>query len=372
MTEATDICNTRSTPTLDELIRRDLRRKAWFVAIVATILILWPCITWSGAAVLSAVSNNLIVLLPVWWAISARRRLAGHRLPIERDEQRSLRRWACDLCGIGLLTYPLGSMFYYYYEFHGEAPFLSIADAFFYSTYPFLIPGILLLAARGMSGVARGRLLLDTLLVTVYIAAFSWFFVLGPILVNGADSMLETVLAAAYPAFDLTMIFCALFISSRIVGQHAWRVSFPLTIGLVSNVIADTWWGIEIRNDTYQVGEVVDAFWPIGFMLIGLGVRANRLLPFLAGDETSLESSHARPSSPVWRSLLPYALLPAIVVLVIYNANNESHPWIRNCVYASSLVLLCLLLVRQLLAIQENVDLNRQLRTTLDDLHASH
>lgn len=357
-----------STVATDCLIQRDLRSKQVITAVISLFLVSWFLVVPYGRETLSSFANILLPLLPVCWCLFPGRKFRG--MVRTGETQPHARRWASILVGLGTLCFPVGSCIDYSYALRGIDPFPSAADFFYFATYLFLLPGILLVATRGTSNIARGRLLIDSALTVAALSTFSWYFLLGPILIEGSSSLLESVLSAGYPVFDLANLFCVLFVSGRIAGTHAQRVIFPLAFGVLVNITADTWWGYRVLVGMYEVGEVVDAGWPIAYLLMGLALRAHLLARYVPNDS----AAHAKTLrfTPLWRSLLPYVLLPAIACLIAYDYYNDSDSFYNYGIYGGSLIVLVLLLVRQLLSIHENIGLNRELAKTLDALHDSH
>jgi methyl-accepting chemotaxis protein len=108
--------------------------------------------------------------------------------------------------------------------------------------------------------------------------------------------------------------------------------------------------------------------WPVAYMLIGLGAFAVRLAP--TGEATTpdepgdtLHTGSSPVEQRVWRSLLPYALVPAVGVLAFYawraSAGNGS---LALGVYLGGAVLIGLVLLRQVLTLVENVRLYNRLQ----------
>src|SRR5215216_659828 len=98
-------------------------------------------------------------------------------------------------------------------------------------------------------------------------------------------------------------------------------------------------------------------------MLIGLGAFAVRLAPVPPDEMPRATTTLARQG--LWRSLLPYTLIPAVGVLVVYawraSAGNGS---LAAGVYVGGTVLIGLVLLRQVLTIVENTRLYNRLQGT--------
>ncbi|HCJ33543.1 MAG TPA: hypothetical protein DHV65_04490, partial [Ktedonobacter sp.] len=101
----------------------------------------------------------------------------------------------------------IGQVIYTYYDMHGWPPFPSWADAGYLSTFPFLLLGILLLPSRPLSGATRSRLLLDGFIIMTAVVTFSWYFILGPTMLQGYESSFAEVVGSTYPFFDLVLIY---------------------------------------------------------------------------------------------------------------------------------------------------------------------
>ena len=130
-----------------------------------------------------------------------------------------------------------------------------------------------------MPVTARTRLALDGLMIMTAALTFSWYFVLGPVVQQGTETVLAKVVSAAYPLADIVLIACLLILALR-PGEHALRVAaYLLALGLGLVVVLDSIYGYQTLNDTYVTGTILDVGWPVAYMLIGLGAFAVRLAP---------------------------------------------------------------------------------------------
>src|SRR5919112_154129 len=269
------------------------------------------------------------------------------------------------LLGMGILCYVLGQMYFTFYDLVLQQipPFPSIADVAYLIEYPFFLLGILLLPARPIPVASRARIALDGLMVMTAALTFSWYFVLGPVIQQGTGTALAKVVSAAYPLADIVLIACLIILALR-PGEHALRGAvYVLALALGFYVVLDSIYGYQTLNDLYVTGTILDVGWPLAYMLIGLGAFAVRLAPIPSDEPPRATTAVARQE--LWRSLLPYALVPAVGVLVIYawraSAGIGS---LATGVYLGGAVLICLVLLRQLLTIVENARLYNRLQGT--------
>jgi serine phosphatase RsbU (regulator of sigma subunit) len=274
------------------------------------------------------------------------------------------------LLGMGILCYVLGQMYFTFYDLVLQQipPFPSIADVAYLIEYPFFLLGILLLPARPIPVASRARIALDGLMIMTAALTFSWYFILGPVIQQGTGTVLAKVVSAAYPLADIVLIACLLILALR-PGEHALRRAvYVLALALSFYVVLDSIYGYQTLNDLYVTGTILDVGWPLAYMLIGLGAFAVRLAP--TGEVRATRDEQPRATTPVarqelWRSLVPYALVPAVGVLVIYawraSAGNGS---LATGVYLGGAVLIGLVLLRQVLTIVENARLYNRLQGT--------
>ena len=285
-------------------------------------------------------------------------------------EVRRGQRWAPVFLGLGILSWALGQMVFTYYEWVlGRPPPLpSIADVGYLSVYPFLLLGILLLPARPIPVASRTRIALDGLMTMTGAVTFSWYFILGPVMQQGSETTLAKAVSSAYPLAGMVLIACLIILASR-PGQHSLRPAVRLlALGLTLIVIADSNFAYWSLHDAYATGTLPDVGWSLGYMLVALGAFAARLAP---GEEATTQvepgDTPGTASPPVeqrvWTSLLPYVLVPAVGVLVVYawRASGGSSS-LATGVFIGGAVLIGLMLLRQVLTIVENARLYNRLQ----------
>src|ERR671914_379254 len=282
------------------------------------------------------------------------------------------RSWAPVLLGLGILSWVLGQAIFTYYEWAlGRPPPLpSIADVGYLSVYPFLLLGILLLPARPIPVASRTRIALDGLMSMTGAVTFSWYFILGPVMQQGSETTLAKAVSSAYPLAGIVLIACLIILASR-PGEHSLRPAVRLlTLGLSLIVIADSNFAYWSLHGAYATGTLPDVGWSLGYMLVALGAFAARLA---TSEETTATGEPDDTSSSastlteqrVWTSLLPYVLVPAVGVLVVYawRTSGEGSS-LATGVYIGGAVLIGLMLLRQVLAIVENARLYNRLQRT--------
>src|SRR5215204_4096249 len=283
------------------------------------------------------------------------------------------RRWAPVLLGLGILSWVLGQTIFTYYEWalRQPPPLPSIADVGYLSVYPFLLLGILLLPARPIPVASRTRIALDGLMIMTAAVTFSWYFILGPVMKQGTETTLAKAVATAYPLAGIVLIACLIILASR-PGEHTLRPAVRLlALGLTLVVIADSNFAYWSLHDAYATGTLPDVGWSLGYMLVALGAFAAQLAPSQEATMTPGENGDtASTASPlaeqrIWTSLLPYVLVPAVGVLVVYAwRTSGGSSSLATGVYIGGAVLIGLMLLRQVLTIVENARLYSRLQRT--------
>src|SRR5215208_1821174 len=366
-------------PPQDGAEARPLRRAAGLVLLFNGLLVAWVLLRPGSDAMLALVVNAVefvcpLLVLPLCfggllWRMWGR---GDSHTDVGPASVTIGWRWASVLLGLGIVSWVLGQMVFTFYEWVlGQPPPLpSLADVGYLSVYPFLLLGILLLPARPVPVASRTRLALDGLMIMTAAVTFSWYFILGPVMQQGTETTLAKAVATAYPLADIVLIACLIILASR-PEEHTLRPAVRLlALGLTLIVVADSNFAYWSLHDAYATGTLPDVGWSLGYMLVALGAFAARLAPTGEAATTPEESvdtpSTASPLAEqrVWPSLLPYVLVPAVGVLVVYAWRTSDGSSLATGVYIGGAVLIGLMLLRQVLTIVENARHYNRLQRT--------
>ena len=237
-----------------------------------------------------------------------------------------------------------------------------------------MLVAILLLPRRRLSGTTRSRVILDGLIIMTAVITFSWYFILGPTMLQGAETNLAKVVGSAYPVFDLILIFCMLLLWFRESDPSLVPAERLLLAGLTIIVITDSVYGYLTLQNIYTNG-LQDIGWPVGYMLLGLAAQCVTLayVIYATRNETTSfeEASQVQASKPLMgkHSFLPYALIPAVIALSIIIWRSGGNGVLEQGVYLGGIALIGLLLLRQFFVIRETTFYNKQLRIMQQDLY---
>jgi diguanylate cyclase (GGDEF)-like protein len=315
-----------------------------------------PDIFTYGDNLLQAVLETvgLLLALPILLPKSIREQARG------RSSQRWLDWWMPTgsvvplLLACSILSYIIGQVIWTLNEnvLHLEVLFPSWADVGYLTAYPLALLAILFLPRQRRSPINRPRIVFDAVIAMIGVVTFSWYFVLGPSIMNGDASMPGRLVGAMYPLSNLVLIFCLILLTVR-NNQRAMRpVTYLLFMAFVVLTLTNTIYNFQQLLNQYMTGSLVDIGWPLGFMLLGLAARGIYLLPQQVVVQAMDNKRIAKQNTP-WQILIPYAWVPTLGILLFFIWRRGDHSMLVMGVVAGAVVLLSLILARQVVAVRE-------------------
>src|SRR6266699_741555 len=324
---------------------------------------------------------GLLLTLPLWLPGDGRKGLPAGSLPPGTAGMSPVQRWVPLLLSLGILSYIIGQGIWTYNENIAHLPVLfpSWADAGCLGSYLFMLLAVLLLPRPPLPVQARIGVLLDGLIIMVGLVTFSWYFMLGPEVLQGANTLAGRIIGMANPLAALLLIFCLLRLMARSHDREMHPVVHLLTLALMVLVVTDSVYNYLVMHNLYVTGGLLDVGWPLGYMLVGLSAYA--LQQQMATARLSMASVPAPVSSPktsesrgslpaLWRASMPLLLVPAVVILLIWVELKEGDTTLELGVALGAIILVGLLVIRQVLVIQETISQNHLLHKTQHDLRA--
>ena len=250
--------------------------------------------------------------------------------------------------GLGILAYVGGQGIWSFNQLIAhQTPFPSSADLVFLASAPLLLLGVLLLSTRPLPRISRVRVGLDGVMMMTAIITFSWYFVLGPTLLQGSTSLLAKVVGTAYPCSDLVLLLCVLLLWARQQDRALRPVLLLLSLGMLTLVLTDSVYDYQNLQNSFAIGGLIDPLWSLSFQVIGLGALALRRAPKLS------PAVSPQPSRSLWQILLPYAIIPALSPLLLYVWLTPGNNTFETGVYVGAALLIGLVLLRQIVAMRE-------------------
>jgi hypothetical protein len=272
------------------------------------------------------------------------------------------------LVGIGQIVWGLGEGFWRYYSAQGVPPFPSLADMGYILFPAFCFLGLVLQpSVEGGKGMKQILLALDSLIAMGALLAISWYLLLGAVAQSPTTTGLAKFISLYYPTADTCLLSCVVFLLMRsqdlIYQATARRISLiVLGLGLCVFATSDFIFNLQQNAGTYIDGTWVDLGWPLGMITIGLATYLRCSLPRTTQEvmETQQEKTVLYMGfRPI--QLLPYIPIPVMFLFLVLNVGSSDPAQVYNrfVLLLATVIVICLVLVRQLLTIRENERLSQ-------------
>jgi signal transduction histidine kinase len=189
----------------------------------------------------------------------------------------------------------------------GYLEFPSPADPLYLLFYPLIAAALIVRSRSRLAGA--GRLVVLEAVVATLGASAVLAILLGPLISDALSSgtLFESLVALAYPLFDLVLIAVIVGIVSMPTvrfGRRWWSLALGLGIFLAGDVV----YALQEAEDGYVVGTPLDATWTIGLAFITWWV---------AGISRSEDLDVIPSRRGLGFSLPAVALLAGLAVLVV-------------------------------------------------------
>lgn len=195
-------------------------------------------------------------------------------------------------------------------------PSTSLADFCFVLFAPPAIIGVLVLAKRPCSRLGWVCLVLDSWLIAGSLVTLSWSLALAHS-THGASagSLPRAALSLAYPLLDIALISMVLALHFRRSSANGAAVNAALA-ALALTVMCDALFTAPMLRDSYRSGQILDAGWFAGSMLLAYAPWASLRQELAATDR--------RPQPPrrvagSLTALTPYVSAAICTLGILYN-----------------------------------------------------
>ncbi|WP_217234735.1 bifunctional diguanylate cyclase/phosphodiesterase [Streptomyces sp. AC555_RSS877] len=163
----------------------------------------------------------------------------------------------------------VGNLIWGWYEvvLQRPVPSPSSADLFFLCFAPPAIVGLLVLAKRPVTKAGWVCLGLDAWLIGGSLLTLSWSLALAQAAKSEGSSVAHTALSLAYPLLDIALVSMVLALHFRRSAVN--RTAVNTAIGaLALTVMCDALFTSPLLHHTYRSGQLLDAGWFAGSMLL--------------------------------------------------------------------------------------------------------
>jgi len=299
------------------------------------------------------VNDAVSVLVPVFFAAPLCLRAGRH--------SRGRMRITWFLLAAALLSWGIGEGFWGLYEavLGQEVPSPSWADAGYLGGVVIALAAVVTYPATRLRRVGRFRAVVDGLLVASCLLFISWSTALGAAYHTASSSALGRTVNLAYPTGDVAVLIVLIAVAARAGGRRRWPLIL-LIMSMAAQAIADSTYVFLSAHDNYQTGSPIDLLWIVAYFLIGLAA----LHPTAIAVDDEVPATAPRATA----SALPYVALA--VAAIVGGIRALSGTGFDTLLAVTGFSAVMLLLIRQWMALRENVVLNEQLHQTVELLEA--
>ncbi|WP_225448721.1 bifunctional diguanylate cyclase/phosphodiesterase [Streptacidiphilus sp. P02-A3a] len=259
--------------------------------------------------------------------------------------------WLC--FGVSSLMVAFGNGAWGWYEvvLRIPVPVPSIADYAFLMFAPPAILGLLLLANRPRNLAGWICLALDGWLIAGSLLTLSWSLALARTAHGAAGSPLRLSMALAYPLLDILLI--SMVLGLRFRSREGNRAAVHTAIvALALTVLCDALFTSAAFKDSYHSGELLDAGWFTGSMLLAWA-------PWAGGTGHPVTPRSRPPVASTFSALTPYVAAAVCTAGLLYNALTQ-HDLDRFVLIVGCTVVFALIL-RQGIMLLDNLALAQRL-----------
>ncbi|MFE0463274.1 putative bifunctional diguanylate cyclase/phosphodiesterase [Kitasatospora sp. NPDC058965] len=226
------------------------------------------------------------------------------------------------LFGLSSAAVALGNGTWGWYEvvLRTDVPADSPADYAFLPFAPLAVLGLLVLAQRPRGAAGWLCLLLDAWMVAGSLFTLGWSLALGRAAEGDAGDPLRLALGLAYPVLDILMV--SLVVGLRFRRRDGNRAAVHTAmLGLAVTVVCDALFTTPALRDGYHSGDVLDAGWFCGSLLLAYApwsARWRRGRP--SREHPSAGGTPRRRVASTFSALTPYAAASVCTAGILYNA----------------------------------------------------
>ncbi|MFD0153885.1 putative bifunctional diguanylate cyclase/phosphodiesterase [Streptomyces sp. NPDC055721] len=238
-----------------------------------------------------------------------------------------------------------------------QVPDSSVADLFFLLFAPPAIVGLLVLAKKPVTRAGWVCLGLDAWLIGGSLLTLSWSLALARTAHFDGESVAQAALSLAYPLLDIVLVSMVLALHFR--RSQANRSATNTAIAaLALTVLCDALFTSPLLRENYASGQLLDAGWFAGSLLLAYAPWGVRRLP----DSTAATRGpwlHSRPVAGSLAALTPYLAAAVCTLGILYNVVEGRR--VDRVVVLTGCAVVLALVVRQGIMLLDNIALTHEL-----------
>ena len=173
------------------------------------------------------------------------------------------------LFALGQTFFVIGDVITYNYDqfFGTELPYPSIGDVAYLLVYPCLVGGLLMLIRRRNPGRDRDSVI-DSLIVAIGVGTMQWVFLMSPVAHDSASTLLQKLVAMAYPFGDLILLTAVVRLAMG-AGKRAPSM-YLMGAAAIALFLTDTVYTyISVTGAVYDQSGYLEAGWGMFYLLWG-------------------------------------------------------------------------------------------------------
>ena len=315
------------------------------VAIYGLTYLVWERTGWGSETLRNVVSN--VAFMPLNLAVAALFGRASHNRTLASGTRQMLA-----LLALGSVLVFCGNVIstYYVLALH-DNPHVSWADVFYLTDSVLILAALRMVPISRRTRLERWKFVLDAAMVLSAGGVAIWYFSVRPALAAGMDDLTTTLVASAYPLVSLLVLLAISTVRLRGPLDPNRRALNLILGGVLLSVIADLTFDLVQLEVGGRSASVIDGVYLMFYLLLLSGgeLYLRFPLPYVASP------GEFRPRlQPL--SVLPYLAVAATFLLLLYAALSQWTDPISGIAVGAALVT-GLVVVRQLLAVRENVRL---------------
>ena len=315
-------------------------------ALYAVAYLVWERNDWGTEAIRNLVSN--VAFMPLNLAVATLTLLASRSPVLDPGVRRALR-----FLALGSAMVFIGNAIStWYLMVLRENPPISWADVFYLSDSLLILAALLSFPLARRTRLERWKFGLDAAMVLVGGAVVIWYYSIRPTAAASENSsVVITLLAFAYPLVSMLVL---LGITTVILRRptDGNRVAFGLLVGAVLiSVVADLTFNLVSLESGGRSASIVDGAYLVCYVLLIAGAELYYRRPVPRSTAKTAPRPRTQPVSP-----LPYLAVASTYGLLVHAVIE---PWTDpvSGLAVGALLVTLLVVVRQLLAVRENVRL---------------
>ncbi|MDT7787342.1 MAG: hypothetical protein QOF58_5761, partial [Pseudonocardiales bacterium] len=318
---------------------------AFVTALYAVLYLVWEQSGWGSATVRDLVGN--VAFMPINLTVLTLFALASRQEILDPAVRRALR-----LLALGGATVFIGNAISTGYVLTlNESPPVSWADPFYLTDSLLTLTALLAFPLARRTRLERWKFLLDAAMVLVGGAVAIWYFSVRPTAASQESSLVVNLLAFAYPlASMLVLLGVTTVLLRRPIDGN--RLAFGLLVtGVSMGVVADLTFNLVQLEVGSRSASWADAVFLICYVMLIGSAELYWRRPVPRRETSAVPVTRFQAISP-----LPYLAVGTTYVLLLVVALR---PWTDpiSGLAVGALLVTGLVVLRQLLAVRENVRL---------------